>query len=143
MGLTNAQVYNRCASRATFARVSSFISLTPSNPAKLISSSISTFHYRAHSHGTGGHANEQEKLREAIPQSHFQSSIIYIYTSSPSSTSSFALLSFFLLSNSAKMCVSVCKVVVKMSNMRQHCINSLDKNLDVGRIGCVESCRPR
>lgn len=79
-----------------FARVSSFISLrvtppAPSNPAKLISSSISAFHYRVHSHGTRERASEREKLQEAISPSHFQPSIIScIDESSP-----FFRLSFF------------------------------------------------
>lgn len=122
-----------------FARVSSFISLrvtppAPSNPAKLISSSISAFHYRVHSHGTRERANTREKLQEAISPSHFQPSIIScIDESSPFFRLSLLFFSFFRTENRKSRDSTILR-----ANTRR-CINSVDKIVDVGYVG-KESC---
>lgn len=73
-----------------------FPRVTASNPVKLISSSVSAFHYRVYSHGTREHASERTReATESYSPSHFQSSIISRIDEFCYSRQSFSLLSPF------------------------------------------------
>lgn len=120
-----------------FARVSSFISLrvtppAPSNPAKLISSSISAFHYRVHSHGTRERASERETAGSYFPEP-FSALDYIVHRRVLALLSTFS--SFFFLSHRK----SKIEIFRSYSSNTRRCINSVDKIVDVGYVG-KESC---
>lgn len=121
-----------------FARVSSFISLrvtppAPSNPAKLISLSISAFHYRVHSHGTRERTSERETAGSYFPEP-FSALDYIVHRRVLALLSTFSSFFFFFRTENRKSRDST----ILRANTRR-CINSVDKIVDVGYVG-KESC---